>query len=167
MSGHPVRFVLLLILLCLALAACENGLAPETATGPPPKPYGIRGVIRFLHWPPADSVLDLRLAVLEHYPVASIVTEVIQGRAKYTDQIRYGIDSEQYSLSLAPLPTGSFPFVGVAQQYGSNIQQDWRVVGIYFAGNDSSKPGSVVVPVDSMVPNINITVDFAHPPVLP
>jgi len=121
----------------------------------------------FAHWPPSDSVHDLRLAVLQNYPVEDLVGEVLQGRARFTDRLPYGLDSIGYTLILAPLPPGHFPLVGVAQQFGPNIQTDWRIVGIYYANGDSSTPGGVDVPPDSIVPNINLHVDFQHPPILP
>ncbi len=146
--------------------SCEEGLSPSTGTTTG-HTYGISGVIHFQHWPPPDSILDLRLAALQNYPVASIPNEVLNGRARYSNALPYGIDSLNYTLTRAPLPPGTLPFVGVAQQYGPNIQQDWRVVGIYYAGGDTSHPGTVVVPNDSIVPGIDIWVDFSHLPPQP
>jgi hypothetical protein len=165
MARRVVR--LALIILSLLLVSCENGLSPESTPVSTGKSYGIRGVIHFLHWPPQDSVVDLRLAILQDTTIKNLLNDVLQGKARYTDKIPYGIDSEQYTLALQPLAPGTFPFVGVAQQYGPDVQKDWKVVGLYYANHDSSTPGSVVVPPDSVVPGINITVDFSHPPVLP
>ncbi len=150
----------------LSLQSCEEGISPVSGSSGG-RVYGISGVIHFSHWPPADSVLDIRLAALQNYPVPSIPAEVLNGRARYSDQLPYGVDSLPYTLTLPPLPAGNIPFVGVAQRYGPNIQQDWRVVGIYYAGGDTTHPGSVVVPPDSIVPGINITVDFSHLPPQP
>ena len=147
---------------------CNQGLAPENSGGTSNnRPYGIQGVVKFKNWPPQDSIKDLRLGVLQHYPVADIVNEVLQGRAKFTDRLSYGVDSLSYTLTLSPLPSGQFPFVGIAQQFGPNAQTDWRIVGIYYANGDTTKPGVVTVPSDSIVPNININVDFLHLPPQP
>jgi len=154
------------ILGVLFLAGCHEGLAPEPSISQPGG-HGIRGVITFEHWPPSDSVRDLRLAVLQNYPVANLVNEVLQGRARFTDRLPYGLDSVAYLLMLAPLPPGRFSLIGVAQQFGPNIQTDWRIVGIYFAHGDTTIPGAVDVPSDSIVPNINVHVDFQHLPSLP
>ncbi len=145
---------------------CEQGLAPPD-THTTAKPHGISGILRFSHWPPADSVHDLRVAALQRYPVQDILGEVLAGRAQYTGQLPYGVDTLVYKLVLDPLPAGTFPFICVAQQYGPNIQTDWRVVGEYYTNNDTTKPGSVIVPPDSIVPNINMTVDFQHVPPQP
>lgn len=163
MPRRHLRFVL--VLFSLLLTSCENGLSPETTAAPAVKNYGISGVIHFRNWPPNDSVLDLRLAVLKDTSINNLLNDVLQGKARYTNTIHYGVDSEKYTLLLPPLSPGIFPLVGVAQQYGPDIQKDWRVVGLYYANNDSSAPGAVVVPADSIVPNINITVDFSRPPV--
>ena len=122
----------------------------------------MKGIIHFRHWPPADSVADLRLAALQNYPVDDLVGEVLQGRAQFTESLlsAFGLDSVAYTLLLAPLPPGRIPFVGVAQRFGPNVQTDWRVVGIYYAPNDTSTPGSVIVPPDSVIGGIDVTVDF-------
>ncbi len=170
MKVHSVRRTTLrlgaLAVLALSLLSCEEGLSPASSTTAG-HTYGISGVIHFRHWPPPDSIRDLRLAALQNYPVASIPNEVLNGRARYSNSLPWGVDSLRYTLTLAPLPPGTIPFVGVAQQYGPNVQQDWRVVGEYYAGGDTSHPGSVVVPNDSIVSGIDIFVDFLHPPPQP
>ncbi len=165
MRSHGICVAAALVAAFL-ISACEQGIAP-VANPVPGRSYGIRGTIYFLHWPPPDSILDLRVAALQHYPVASIPDEVLNGRARYSDQLPYGRDSIAYQLTLPPLPPGTIPFIGVAQRYGPNVQQDWRVVGVYYAGGDTTQPGQVVVPADSMVPGVNIIVDFNHLPPQP
>ena len=160
------RISIIVTLYALVYVGCDQGLAPEPAA-PSVHAYGIRGVITFKNWPPADSVRDLRLAVLQNYPVQDFVNEVLQGRARFTGQLPYGLDSVAYTLTLAPLPPGRFPLVGVAQQYGPNLQNDWRVVGIYFANGDTTRPGAVEVPPDSIVSGIDVHVDFQHLPPQP
>lgn len=163
---EPVRrrpFIVLISLsaVCL-LAGCDKGLAPDTVK---PILYGFSGTIYFKHWPPRDSVIDLRLGALSTYPVQSIVDEVTKGRASITPTLQpYGADSISYTLYLTPLLPGTVPFIGVAQQFGSNLYTDWRIVGIYHAGGDTTQPGSVLVPSDSIVAGINVYVDFATPP---
>jgi hypothetical protein len=157
----------LALVLSVMIGACEQGLSPPGVAGKPVGSHGIRGRVIFSHWPPADSVLDLRIAALQHYPVQSIVAEVLAGRAAYSDQVPYGIDTLEYQLLLNQLPPGTIPFIGVAQRYGPNIQTDWRVVGEYYANGDTTMPGSVVVPADSIVPDIDMVVDFSHIPPQP
>ncbi len=165
----PKRFTLASILVLASLAGhgCDQGLAPQIQTRQIP-PYGISGTIYFKNWPPADSILDLRLAALQRYPVQDLFGEILQGRARYSPALApYGVDSLNYTLILNPLPPGEFPLVGVAEQFGPNLRTDWRVVGIYYAMGDTTKPGTVTVPADSIVPGINVTVDFLHLPPFP
>ena len=167
-SNTIVSYLLsIIVALCtLVPCGCDQGLAPEPAA-PSTHVYGIRGVITFKNWPPADSVRDLRLAVLQNYPVENLVNEVLLGRARFTDRLPYGLDSIAYTLTLTPLPPGRFPLVGVAQQYGPNQLSDWRVVGVFFANGDTTRPGAIDVPPDSIVSGIDVHVDFQHLPPQP
>jgi len=154
-------------LLTLLQGGCDQGLSPVSLSSAAAR-HGIAGMITFRNWPPRDSVLDLRLAALKGLPSADIVNEVRQGRARFTETITpYGADSIPYRLFLAPLPPGRFSYIGVAQQFGPNIQQDWRLVGVYYTNGDTTSPGFVDVPEDSVVPGVNLTVDFLNPPPLP
>ncbi len=160
---HHRPFAALTCLFTLFLVSgCDEGLAPDAVKV---IPYGIKGTIYFRNWPPRDSIIDLCLGALSNYPVTSIIEEVTSKRASITPTLApFFADSIPYILYLPPLPPGAIPFIGVAQQFGQNLYTDWRIVGIYYAGGDTSRPGSVLVPPDSIVEGINITVDFAHPP---
>jgi len=149
------------------LSGCDDGLAPKTILAPQ-SIYGIRGTIYFKNWPPSDSIVDLRLAALKNPPSSNIFNDVIQGRVRFSGTLTpYGADSISYELLLAPLSYGTFSYIGVAQQFGQNIRQDWRVVGVYYAFGDTTQPGTVNVPADSIVDGINLTVDFQHLPPQP
>jgi hypothetical protein len=159
----PIGTVLLLFI----LGGCDEGLSPVSASSPASR-HGISGAIYFRNWPPRDSVLDLRLAAFKGLPSSDLVSDIQQGRARFTDMLSpYGADSIPYRLLLAPLSPGRFSYIGVAQQFGPNIQRDWRLVGVYHAGGDTTSPGFIDVPADSVVPGVNITVDFLHPPPQP
>jgi len=160
----PITVVVFLIFFSCSFGwHCDEGLAPSSVSQLPQ--YGIRGTIYFANWLPSDSIRDLRLAALKNYPVSDIIAEVLQGRARFTEKLQpYGSDSLAYTLILSPLATGLFPYVAVAMQFGPNIQQDWRVVGVYYANGDTTVPGTVDVPSDSIVPGINVHVDFLNPP---
>lgn len=169
MSIAPRRsgFPLIVLLASVLEYGCDQGLAPQIQVQQTP-PYGISGTIHFRNWPPPDSILDIRLAILQRYPVQDIFNEILQGRARYTPTLApYGADSLTYTLIVAPLPTGVYPVVGVAEQFGPNIRTDWRVVGLYYIKGDTTTPGSVTIPPDSIVPRIDVTVDFLHPPPFP
>ena len=155
------------LLLACIIPGCDEGLAPSS-TATVSSSYGISGTIHFRNWPPADSVVDLRLAALKEHPSSNIVGDVQSGKARFTENsLPYGVDSASYTLLLSPLPPGTFSYIGVAQRFGSDIYTDWRVVGIYYANGDTTAPGSVVVPVDSIVHGVNIYVDFHDLPPQP
>jgi|SRR5271169_1587643 len=153
---------ILIVLLMFVFVSCDQGLAPVSLSVPP---SGIRGFVFFNHWPPADSVVDLRLAALKNPPTLNLINEVLQGEAQFTNTLSpYGADSIAYTLILTP---GKYVYIGVAQQFGPNIQQDWRVVGVYHAVGESMNPDSVTVPADSIVNGINVYVDFNNIPPQP
>ena len=146
---------------------CDQGLAPESTSSVISR-HGIRGFVYFKHWPPVDSVIDLRLAALKDSPSANIVNDVLQRRAQFTEKlVPYGADSITYTLLLSPLSPGRFSYIGVAQQYGSNILSDWRIVGVFHPSGDTTMNGFVDVPIDSIVGGVNIYVDFLHLPPQP
>ena len=160
MRRTGIGIVFVLVIICFV--SCDQGLAPVSLSVPP---SGIRGFVYFNHWPPADSVVDLRLAALRNPPSSNLINEVLQGKAQFTGSLTpYGADSIAYTLILNP---GKYVYVGVAQQFGPNIEQDWRVVGVYHAVGESVNPDSVTVPVDSIVSGINVYVDFNNIPPQP
>ena len=160
MSRTGIGILFVLIIICLV--SCDQGLAPVSISV---SQSGIRGFVYFSHWPPADSVVDLRLAALSHPPSSNIINEVLQGKAQFTSSLSpYAADSIAYTLILTP---GKYVYIGVAQQFGPNIEQDWRVVGVYHAVGEFVKPDSVIVPADSIVNGINVYVDFKNIPPQP
>ena len=164
-SGCASPFARAFLLASLLLSpACDQGLSPESAATHGPA-YGIAGTIYFKNWPPADSVLDLRTVSFKNFPSQDILDEVLQGRARYTETLQpYGADSVHYTLALSPIPPGQFAYTVVAQRYGPNVRADWKAVGEYYANGDTSRPGAVIVPADSILPGIDIRVDFLKPP---
>jgi len=163
--GIAVPIVRTFLLAVLFLyPACDQGLSPESAATHGPV-YGISGTIFFKNWPPADSVLDLRVVSFKNSPSQDILDEVLQGRAGYTETLQpYGADSVHYTLVLSPIPPGAFAFTAVAQRFGPNVRADWKAVGEYYVNGDTSRPGTIIVPADSILPGIDIRVDFRNPP---
>jgi hypothetical protein len=154
------------LLVCLSIIGCDKGIAPVEVI-PVTEAHGLKGTIYFTNWPPSDSIVDLRLVAFLHYPPQDIYTEVIQGMAKYTDKLPTAVDSFSYRLILNPLPADTIRCVAIGMQFGPNIQTDWKLVGLYYKQGDSSLPGRIFVPADSLVPNINISVDFHKLPPQP
>jgi hypothetical protein len=159
-------FCCLITIVGLTIIGCNEGISPveEKAIT---EAHGIKGTIYFSNWPPTDSIVDLRLVAFLNYPPQDIYSEVIQGMAKYTDRLPAAVDSFSYTLILNPLPADSIRCIAIGMQFGPNIQTDWRLVGLYYNPVDSSLPGRIYVPTDSLVPNINISVDFNKLPPQP
>lgn len=137
------------------LSGCDQGLQPLVHQ------HGLAGTVYFTNWPPADSLLDLRLVAFRNYPSGNLVQEILGGNARYTDTLKpFGSDSIRYSLILDPLPAGTYRYIAVAEQYGPNLYSDWRIVGLYWDSADTTRPGIVDVPADQIVQGINIRADF-------
>jgi hypothetical protein len=150
---------------CIFFIGCDKGLAPA----PEPQPYGFEGTIYFQNWPPRNNVIDLRVVVFKNYPPRNIFAEISQGNAKYSETLLpyYGSDSASYTLYLSPLPPGRYEYIVVAQQFGPNIFNDWRAVGVYYANSDTTSPAVLIVPENTVVRGVNINVDFQNPPPQP
>lgn len=162
---YTAIFIFFEVSIVVSFVGCGKGLDP----GPEPQPYGIAGTIRFQHWPPQDSVHDLRVVMFKHFSPQDILSEVLRGNAKYSESLvsAYDRDSASYTLFLSPLPPGRYEYVVVAQQYGPNLQSHWRAVGVYYANNDTTRPGVVFVPENTVVHGINMNVDFQNLPPQP
>jgi len=148
------------------IPGCNEGIAPVDEQSIS-EAHGIQGTIHFTNWPPSDSIIDLRLVAFLNYPPIDIYTEVIQGRAKYTDKLPAAVDSFSYTLILNPLPSDTIRCIAIGHQFGPDIEKDWRLVGIYYNPGDSSAPGKIFIPPDSLVANINVSVDFKKLPPQP
>lgn len=160
-----VWYISVCVLLCLVLTGCDDGLAPPAT--PPPSTGTVSGVVRFTNWDSAGTVLDIRLAFFRVFPPNDIVSEVLGGRAVVYPAlgagalVTTGTDSIQYSLAV---PAGTFQYVAVAQQFGSNIMTDWRAVGQYDLDTNLTIPSPVVIVADDTTFGVNINVDFSHLP---
>ncbi len=169
-THHPLTarhagFLFLLATVC----GCDRGLeptGPSAGTGP----SAFTGVIRYAHWPPRDSLVDLRLIAFRSYPPGDIVTEVSSGNAIVypplgdTALVPFYVDSLRYIVTGPP---ATYAYVVVAQQYGPNILSDWRAVGMYTHDPANAVPAAVTVPSGDTVRNVDINVDFSNPPPQP
>ncbi len=88
-------------------------------------------------------------------------------------EIPYGTqvyDFNSADTAVVKIADGEFSYVAVAQQKTANVslnRRDWFVVGVYYAGGDTTKPGTLVIPKNTLVKNINIICDFDNPPIQP
>ncbi len=163
--------------LVLFSAGCDKGL------GPPDAPSSFSGVIRFKHWPSADSVQELRLIAFPSYPndSASILLDLLYGYAIVYPQIGKPnllldttfhvlfADSLRYTFSTdgTTLKVGVYNYVALAWRYGPNVFSDWRPAGVYTTGPGPFDPAPVRVLLHRDVTGIDMTADFANPPPKP
>ncbi len=155
---------ILLLAAMVYILGCDEGLAPDPVGTETP---GLGGVLTVVSaWPPADSVRDLRIVAFRKYPPADILTEVLGGTALFSDPLEYQNNSQSWRIVLEGLK-GEFEYIVAAQQYGSNLFQDWRVVGVYTRSGDVNQPSSVDLGQGRYVGNIDIRVDFNNLPPQP
>ena len=166
--------ILILVILCVFIAACDGGLAP-----PPPSELGFSGTVYFTpgSWPPTDSLVSIMIFASTIYPLDSATTvsglfsdpPLIFVYPSMSESLRpFFADSISY---LFPLRSGTYKYIGVVQQISSDLLHSsirvFRVVGFYKNATQPSQPGSVIVNDTSQVHEINIQVDFRNPPPQP
>lgn len=155
----------------LLFPSCNEGIQapPETPAGPTPGTPGFAGTITYRNWPPADSLIDLRIVAFKNFPPGSIVTEVLSGSAIIYPplggpNLPFNVDTTHYFV---PTPGGEYKYVVVAQQYGRVVTTDWRAVGQYDLDTNLAVPSPIQVPADDTLMHVDITVDFNHRPPQP
>jgi hypothetical protein len=162
--------VTLLLLFFSFIPGCDTGLEPLNG------PSGFSGVIRYVNWPPADSLRSLRLVAFETYPSdsAGILSALLSGLATVYPTIG-GPDLPSYvaetpydfTTNGTTLQVKEYAYVAVAVQYGPNILSDWRPVGVYTTQAGTFNPSPVRVLLHRIVPGIDINVDFHNLPPKP
>ncbi len=164
----------LLIILISLNSGCDGGISPTSANNSLQQ-AGFSGTITFMGtWP--DSVTGTYLVVFQN-ELKSLSDFNILNIKYVSIEIPFGLTTFNYSsLDSAYLPQqghladGEYEYVAVAQLTSPTIsvnRKDWRVAGVYYANNDYSHPGKLVIPPDTYVRNINIICDFNNPPPQP
>lgn len=149
-------------LLFFAMAGCDHGLEPVAPQGP-----GFGGTLTVVStFPPADSLLDLRVIAFRNYPPTNIALEVLSGNAVFSETLSITERSQMYTVSNSTLK-GAFAYVVVAQRYGPALDSNWRAVGVYTLSGDKTKPSSIDLKGGEFVSNVNITVDYYNLPPQP
>ena len=163
-----------LIILFSLISGCDHGISPTSADNTILEP-GFSGTITFKGtWP--DSVSGTYLVVFKD-ELKSLSDFNILNIKFVSLGIPFGSTTFNYSsLDSAYLPQqghladGEYDYVAVAQVTSPTIsvnRKDWRVAGVYYANNDYSQPGKLVIPPNTFVRNINIICDFNNPPPQP
>ncbi len=153
----------------LILYGCNGGIEPQ------PGEAGFAGKITFFgQWP--DSVIRTHLVVFKD-PLISSSDFSLQNIRFVSSEIPFGTNGFSFSSkdsSVLPgtglFQPGDYAYVAVAQsstQTVSLIRGDWFVVGLYYNVGDTTKPGTLHIPENTFVDNINIVSDFNNPPPQP
>ncbi len=146
---------------------CNKGLSPLSAD----QKAGFSGTITFVgDWP--EGVTRTHLVVFQHQLKSSLDFNVIN--LKYISlEIPYGVKTYNFNStdsSYIPITAGTFEYVAVAQSKTPDLSLnriDWFVSGVYYSESDTSKPGVLDIPENTLVKNINIVCDFNNPPPQP
>lgn len=114
------------VFLLLLFTGCDGGLEPVQ-----PPPFGtVKGIVTYEGtWPPADSLRDLRFVAMRITP-KSVADLTDLNNIVYTEKgLKRNVERDTFEIST--IPNGTYPYCGVAQQYGRNLFTDWRPVGLY------------------------------------
>jgi hypothetical protein len=156
-----------IIFLTLFVAGCDKGIAPETETGV----TGFSGTITFSgEWP--DSVQRTHLVVFRN-PLNSAADFNILNLSYVSKGIPYGSElfiHNSNDSAVVEISAGAYSYVAVAQSKSPELslnRPDWYVIGVYYLPGDSSKPGSLIIPSNTVISNINIHCDYNNPPQQP
>lgn len=148
-----ISFVLIIFAPFL-LAGCEGGLEPPVEET---NPTGvITGIVTYSgEWPPADSLKDLRFVPLKSVPQTAqdIFSDI--NNLVFSEQLDYFVERDTFTVE--NVPNGRYIYNTVAQQYGTNIFEDWRPVGLY-----EENGGAIIVDGDTT--SITVHVDFDNLP---
>jgi hypothetical protein len=151
------------------LIGCDGGIEPQAGGA------GFGGRITFIgQWP--DSVTRTHIVVFKD-SLLSPGNFSLQNIRFVSNEIPFGVSSFQYSSrdsSVLPgngsFQPGEYNYVAVAQSSIEDVslnREDWFVVGLYFTGGDTLNPGTLVIPENTYINNINMICDFNNPPPQP
>jgi hypothetical protein len=161
----------LIFLLLLFIFGCNKGIVPNSIEEEQQK-AGFSGTITFTGaWP--DSVKNTILVVFID-PLNSPASFSVFNVGYISHPIPYGVTEFNFSTIIdsgfVPIQAGSYSYIAVAQSKKAVLslnRSDWDVVGIYYANGDTTQPGKLIIPKNTIVKNINIKCDFSHPPPQP
>lgn len=149
-------------------SGCDHGIAPRSE---PPR-TGFSGKIYFKNnWP--SDIYQTRVVAFRE-TIKTVADFNIFNIGFISDTIPYGVSEFTYESDKNPLiePAAgtTLKYIVVAQAIVPTPlprRQDWRVAGIYFSSEDSTKYGSVTIEQGIFKRNIDIIVDFNNPPIQP
>lgn len=157
---------LLIILLGIINLTCGEGIAPE-----PIKQTGFSGTVTFSGtWP--QGITRTHIVVFKD-PLLTAGDFNAFNLKFVSVEIPYGstvFNFNSADTAVVKISEGEFSYIAVAQQKTPSVsllRKDWTVVGVYYAGGDTTKPGKLIIPANTLVKGVNINCDFNNPPVQP
>jgi hypothetical protein len=159
------------LMISLIYIECDKGIEPL----PEKKGAGFGGKITFIgQW--SDSVTRTHLVIFKD-PLNSAADFNIFNLRFVSNEIPFGVEEFNYSSfnpNVIPgegeFQPGDYAYVAVAQQTTEDVslnRVDWFVAGVYYYNGDTTKPGTLIIPPETFIDNINITCDFNNPPPQP
>ncbi len=160
-----MKYFLFILFLALNLS-CGEGIAPE-----PIIQTGFSGTVSFVgNWP--QGITRTHIVVFKD-PLLTAGDFNAFNLKFVSVEIPFGssvFDYNSVDTAVVKISEGEFSYVAVAQQKTANVslnRKDWFVVGVYYASGNTSKPGTLTIPKNTLVKNINIICDFDNPPIQP
>jgi hypothetical protein len=161
-----------LFLVVVFFYSCDKGIEPLSSKD---LQTGFGGKITFIgQWP--DSVKRTHLVVFAS-PLNSVSDFNITNLRFVSQEIPFGSSEYIYSSrdstvipGTGEFQAGNYAYVAVAQSYIQEVsleRSNWFVVGLYLNEGDSVNPGTLSIPENTYVENINIICNFNNPPPQP
>lgn len=133
---------------------------------------GFSGKITFEgNWP--EGITRTHIVVFIK-PINSAGDFNLNNLAYISYEIPYGVKEFDYNTAVdsayIPIGAGEYSYVVVAQSSTANVsfkRADWTVAGVYYAPGDTTHPGTLNIPQNTLVKNININCNFNSPPPQP
>ncbi len=152
---------------CVVLISACGGLDPTVV----PTFTGISGTITYVGgasaWPPADSVIEVRVVAFEKRPTdpTQVFGALLAGTAVVSDTLPRRVNQSSYSIEVANTPR-TFEYIVVALRYGPDFQLQWRMLDVYTITGDATQPRPLTVNANDDK-RINFRVDFSNLPPQP
>lgn len=167
-----MKKIIAFISLLFLVLSCDKGIEPYPEPVDPEN-TAIAGTVTFSgEWP--SGVARTHIVLFRNQiqnegdffpPNLSYVSNEIDSG---TTTLEY--DSRTNNLLGVNLEPGTYRYIVVAQSTKEQLSLDridWFVVGVYYSGNDESRPGSIIINEGKVTEGVDIFCDFDNPPPQP
>lgn len=160
---------IIFLLLSLIIISCDKGLSPPIEE----EEAGFGGTIFFSgEW---DSDVKQTNLVVFQNPLLSVDDFNIFNLKFVSESIPFGSQNYKYTTRtensiLSTIDAGLISYIAIAQSDKDTLslsREDWEIVGLYYIDNDTTKPGTLLIPENTFLDSINIYCDFNNPPPQP